>query len=237
MVAEEQPVKATGGLINRVRLQLAGEFPEAMEFSTEKEWGREVPGIVNWLNGDRTSRGAKIWENRYTVGRIKRGGKMIEVSGTIGIGISSYTLLIGRQLLEVSQAILSLENAIEEILGRDEYKPYIDAMESMNFSTNMKAVWLTRVYPFSKFLDIDGRERTNKRLSNNGRWCTHNQSLAQFKAALGAAIDVSRSGQSKDGMAPTRAPKGIHKKKRKKTLPQLGTNTQGQHSGSGPRFG
>lgn len=188
-------------MVARLRQQLAYEFPEAMEFDCVGKWGRDVPGLILWLNGDQSTKGYSIWENRYTAGTITRGGKKVEVPGTIGSGISDYTRMVAAQLLEAIRAIASQEEAIDSILNKAEYEPYIRAMRSLDFNRSMMAVWLSRIFPFDKFLD-QGRERTSRRMSNSGKWCTHNQSLAQFKAALGAAIDIPRSGMT--GIAPTR---------------------------------
>lgn len=195
-------IRQRGSAIAKLRLQLSYEFPEAMEFDCVGKWGRDIPGLILWLNGDRDSRAAKIWEHRYAPGKISRGGKKVQVLGTIGTGISDYTRMLAKQLLEMMGVVAELERAIDEILGKEVYRPYIKAMDAMDLNPSLKAVWLTRIYPFEKFLDQDGRERISRRLSSNEKWCTHNQSLAQFKAALGAAIDTPSSGAT--GIAPTR---------------------------------
>lgn len=189
-------------MIARLRQNLAYEFPEAAEFSYAGSWGRDEPGLLLWLNGDRDSRGAKMWENRYNAVEVVRQGYKVQTEGTIGSGLSDYTKLVSRQLLEIVRAIGTIESAIEEILAKPDYEAYTKAMNAMNFSESIQAVWLTRIYPFSKFMDKDGGERVTRRMSGNGKWCTHNQSLAQFKAALGAAIDRPVSGTT--GIAPTK---------------------------------
>lgn len=202
-------------MVARLRQQLAFEFPEAMEFDCVGKWGRDIPGLILWLNGDRSTKGTTLWENRYTAGTITRGGKKVELPGTIGTGISDYTRMVASQLLEIMRAIESQEDAIDTILAKPSYEPYIRAMRSLDFNPSMQAVWLSRIYPFEKFLGEDGRERISRRLSSNERWCTHNQSLAQFKAALGAAIDLPSSGIT--GIAPTRQKwQGGKKQKRDK---------------------
>ena len=200
------------GHYNRVRLQLAGEFPEAMEFSLEATWGRPIPGIVRWLNGETTGRGPSRWEGDYNGCTRRRGGKKVEIPPTCGTGISEYTRLIAQQLYQVETAIATIEKQVETELNRPESKPYVDAMREMEFTTPIIATWLTRIYPFEKFLAPDGSERKSKKLSDRGRLVTRNHSLAQFKAALGAAIDIQGSG-SKDGIAPS---KSRHFKRRKK---------------------
>lgn len=201
------------GHYNRLRLQLAGEFPEAMEFTVDSSWGRELPGILLWLTGTGTGRGVARWENDYKGCKRRKGGATVEIPATCGVGISAYTKLIASQLLQTEEAIEVIEGAIADELKRPEYVPYIQAMEAMGFTTPLIAVWLTRIYPFSKFMDEDGKERKSRKLSDRGRPVTRNHSLAQFKAALGAGIDIKASG-SKDGIAPSKA---RHFKRRKQS--------------------
>ena len=190
------------GAISRLRQNLAAEFPEAMEFDSNKKWGGDSCGLLLWLSGeaDPASRSSKMWQTRYEGGPRRLKGKRIIQPPTCGTGLGDYTRLVVRQLREVEEAIAAIEAAIDIELKRPEYAPYIRAMEQIGFGQSIRAVWLTRIYPFSKFLD-DDKERVSQRMSNNGKWRTHNHSLAQFKAALGAAIDIPRSGTT--GIAPT----------------------------------
>lgn len=186
-------------LTNRLRQNLASEFPEAMEFSNDHEWGKGTHGLILWLAGQP---GGTMWQTRCEGGKRRVKGKTVIQPPSCGTGITSYTQLIARQLYEVEQAVGAIESAIDKVLQEPEYRPYVEAMDELGFNPGLKAAWLTRIYPFEKFLD-DGRERTSKRLSTNGRWRTQNHSLAQFKAALGAAVEIPRSGTS-GGIAPTR---------------------------------
>ncbi|MEA5447956.1 transposase [Leptolyngbya sp. CCNP1308] len=196
-------MKQRTGMINRLRQNLAAEFPEAMEFTAVWDWGQQGSStLIDWLTGDRADKHTQKWENRYSGGKRRVKGKTVEQPPSCGTGLSPYTKMIARQLREAEAAIAELEGAIAVIMAKPEYQPYIEAMDKIGFSISIKAIWLSRIYPFDKFLD-EGRERTSQRMSNKGKWRTHNHSLAQFKAALGAAIDIPRSGTS-GGIAPTR---------------------------------
>ena len=85
-------------------------------------------------------------------------------------------------------------------------------MEAIGLNQACSAIWLTRIFPFSRFLNEDNKPIRRKRLSSNGKPCTHDKSLAQFKASLGAAISSPRSG-TKGGIAPTRQ-RGLKRKKK-----------------------
>jgi hypothetical protein len=181
-------IRQRGGLTTRLRLQLHKEFPEAAEFDGQIGWGEGSLGIVLWIVGQGEGRSKTTWDNRLTK--------------SFGPGISDYTRFIAQQIVTIQEAINATEQRIDEALTAPVFKPYLDVMDRFQFNHVLKVIWLTRIYPFDKFLD-GGHERTSKRLSNNGKWCTHNQSLGQFKAALGAAIDQPSSG-TRGGIAPTR---------------------------------
>jgi hypothetical protein len=188
----------------RLRLQLAGEFPEAMDFAVSTTWQRDIPQILLWLNGESGGKGVTKWRNAYEGARVKRKQGMVDVPPTCGTGISEYTRWIAKQLLETERAIARTEEQIEIELKRPEYQPYVEAMQDLGMPYSLISCWLTRIYPFAKFLDEKGRERKSKKLSNKGKQVTRNHSLAQFKAALGAAIEIKGSGTNK-GIAPTKS--------------------------------
>lgn len=196
-------IRQRASLVNRIRLQLAREFPEAMEFDGQMDWGEPVPGILPWLAEQATGKIAARWDKQYQGGKLRRKGEWVEIPGTFGMGISAYTRFLAQQTMVISGAIAATETAIDQAIAEPEFTPYLEAMASLNFSHSLMVIWLTRIYPFERFLDPDGRERTSQRMSNNGNWCTHNHSLGQFKAALGAAIEQPSSG-TKGGIAPTR---------------------------------
>lgn len=200
------------GLINRIRLQLSKEFPEAMEFDVRAEWGEPVTGIIAWLAGEGTARSRAQWDNKY------EGGGKAKHSPTFGTGISDYTRFIAQQAMTISEAIAATEEAIDRAIAAPEFAPYLEAMQTMGLGHSLTVIWLTRIYPFERFLTADGAERISKRMSDSGKWCTHNQSLSQFKAAVGAAIETVSSG-TKGGIAPTRQ-RGISGKKKGGDKPQ-----------------
>lgn len=213
-------MKQRSAAIARVRQNLAAEFPEAMEFDSNKLWGGGTCALIRWLAGeDDSSPSVKRWKTLAEGGPRRAKGKRIIQPPSCGTGLSPYTHLVARQLRELEEAIATIEAEISAELKKEDYAPYVEAMDKLSFGECMKAIWLTRIYPFSKFMDSGGRERVSRRLSTNGKWRTHNHSLGQFKAALGAAIDMPRSGTS-GGIAPThkrrpgtKSKKGEDKKK------------------------
>ncbi|MEO0825701.1 MAG: hypothetical protein AAFY67_08565 [Cyanobacteria bacterium J06642_9] len=95
-----------------------------------------------------------------------------------------------------------IEHYFDKELAIPEFKPYLEAFNQVGLSKACQIIWLTRVYPFDKFLK-DDRENITKRLNSNGKLCKYNLSLSQFKASLGAGTIRNESGQRQGKNART----------------------------------
>lgn len=186
-------VKRRGALINRLRAQISAEFPEAKDSELKRQWGEESPGLIKWLCGQAEGRSKTKWDTDYHGGRCKRGGRRVTVPGTCGVGLSEYTRQVARLILDLDEAALDLEQRCNQFLENDQFKPYLEAFEVLGGSRAMVTIWLTRIYPFERFL-INSRPDIIKRESKRGRPCTIDRSLSQFKAALGAGTIENTSG-------------------------------------------
>lgn len=186
-------VKRRAALVNRLRAQISAEFPEAKDSELKRDWGEESPGLIKWLCDCAEGRSKAIWDNSYHGGRCKRGGKRVIAPGTCGVGLSDYTRQVARLILDVDTMALDLERRCDRFLEDEKFKPYLAAFEAIGGSRLMVVIWLTRIYPFERFL-VDGRPDIIKRDSKKGRPCTIDRSLSQFKAALGAGTVENTSG-------------------------------------------
>ncbi|NJO79762.1 MAG: hypothetical protein HC827_15455 [Cyanobacteria bacterium RM1_2_2] len=170
-------------LINRLKQQLAHELPETANNDFSRDWGGKPYGLIRYLAGDPTIAGRSLNYWRTTA------------SQTIGTGISPYTKDLAGHVFRIESQMLEIEETISAYLKNPEFERYIKAMNEIGLSQNVQAIWLTRIYPIERFLDPEtGRPIVTSRLSKNGKPCTYNRSLAQFKAALGAGTVENSSG-------------------------------------------
>lgn len=194
----------------RVRGQFAYEFPEQMEFSYERDWGQGAHGVIAWLAGRAEKVTTTYWNNLHdgAVRRVKAPAPgqprpRVKCPGTFGRGVSEYTRWIGEQMADIEDAMAAIENDIDELLSMERFKPYMRAFDRLGLSQFVRSIWLTRIYPFKRFMGDDGKPiRTRRPSRTTGKICTHDRSLSQFKAALGAAQSTPRSG-TEGGVAPT----------------------------------
>lgn len=189
-------------LINRFKQQLSHEFPEVREIDFQRDWGKPVHGLILWILGDAPKPTKTYYDSIYDGGRyrknIKVDGKtvkrMTDVPGTIGCGISDFTRSLARLIYDLESQCLEIESRCEEYMKEERFIPYMQAFDSLMFSQGLRAILLTRLYPFERFLGDDDRPVVVKRLSKQGKMCTYDLSLGQFKAALGAGMRENKSG-------------------------------------------
>jgi hypothetical protein len=199
------------GLINRFRQELTACFPEARNVVLEREWGDVPVGILLWLAEEPNLGKVKAyWDNKAYPCRIRRAGKWLELPGTCGEGISENLKILGREILGIDRELGSLEERIDTLLSEGRFQPYLEAFNKVGGSRQMIAVYLSRIYPFSRFLDDNNEPIVIRRMTKLGRWATYDRSLAQFKAALGAGTIENTSGlrQKKENRKSKRKNKG-----------------------------
>ncbi|MEO0487944.1 MAG: transposase, partial [Cyanobacteria bacterium J06659_2] len=181
----------------RLRLQLHHEFPEAADTKLNARlWGERGAGLVSWLSDNGSNRSNTRWTTLYEGGVRNKNRVAIKktINPTIGTGISDYSKWLAKHIWEIWEQCREIEERFEQELAKPEFKPYIEAFDAVGFSMDCKVIWLTRIYPFDKFLK-DGRENCIRRLNSKGKLCKYNLSLSQFKASVGAGTIRNESGQ------------------------------------------
>lgn len=196
--------------LTRIRGQFAYEFPEQMEFSYERDWGQGTHGVVAWLAGRAPKTTQSYWDNLHN-GALRRlkaptpgaPRPRVQCPGTFGRGVSDYTKWIAVQMADIEDAMAAIEIDIDKLLSQEKYRPYMEAFDKLGLSQFVRSIWITRIYPFERFMGEDGLPiRVRRPSRTSGKICTHDRSLSQFKAALGAAQSTPRSGTD-GGIAPT----------------------------------
>lgn len=182
-------IKIQKRIVQRIKLQLQHEFPEAAEAIMKRKWAQKGPTIIGWMSGEETRKSK--WETIHNGGILSRKRK---VPGTIGKGISEYTRELAKHCWSLWEHCRKIEVECDLILAEPQFEKYIAAFDEIGLNPDTKVIWLSRIYPFERFLGQDGRPRLIRRLSENGKECKYDQSLAQFKAALGCGTIKNESG-------------------------------------------
>lgn len=196
--------------LQRLRLQLQHEFPEASDGSIERGWGDPGNGWVHFINGSSSGRSTTYWKKKYEGGveYAQQPAKRRSVPGTVGTGLSNYSQKLAEHLCDLWQQLADIEAECDAIASDPNVLPYVEAMERLGLNREVQITWLTRIFPFSKFLE-NGQPRRVRKLSRHGREVVNDLSLSQFKAALGIATKRNESGIRQSDRSRIRKRKGF----------------------------
>ena len=165
-------------VINRIRQQLAHEWPErAKKTLLTREFCKPPGGILAFLAGNNPRNGAVL-------------SRMLDKSA--GKGLSPFTRNLSKILCEIERAEMDLEIDLDFELNKPEFKPYLEAFSAYGISVSRTAgTLLAYIYPIEKFLTSDGKQKS--RYINGAK---RNLSLSAFKLSLGMGLVQHQSGQS-----------------------------------------
>lgn len=170
-------------IINRLRQQLSHEWPEVAERTTKN--GKNPAGL--WL---------AIADEKWSA-KLKT-----EYEQSIGLGLSEFSKGLAKLACDVDRQKIALEEQIYEELDKQEYKPYMKALEVFGIQKSSTAASLIlAIYPFERFLDSDRKIITEHVYSCNGKRVRRNRSLAAYKMACGLGMTLYQSGD-KEGWRP-----------------------------------
>ncbi|MFB2833472.1 IS110 family transposase [Floridanema evergladense] len=166
-------------IVNRLRQQLAVEFPEAaghsirpgvQGFSPFAAWLAELPA-------ERTAR----YEQMYSA----------SIAPQYEIEISTFTRRLANQQCELHLWEATLEAELSELLANPEFAKYTAAFNKLEFGLRTRAIILAQVYPVEKFARFN-------RITGS---FNYTKSLAAFKQRLGYGGEQSDSGDKEQRKA------------------------------------
>lgn len=181
--------RMTSNLQRRLWQLLSHEWPEVCRTPSGKKphQGRD------WLE----PRPPALW--RFIAGQPSQTTKRRQASldASIGSGLSDLSKALATQICDLERQQFPLEEQIAAILTASEFKPYHTVFDKFGFGELTRAVLLSRIYPFERFLGPDGKPRREKRPSakTEGRYHRRDRSLGAFRLALGNGTEMYQSGQ------------------------------------------
>jgi hypothetical protein len=159
-------------IVNRLRQQLASEFPEAANngiragtqgFSPFAAWLAQIPAT-------HTIRYERMYEN--------------SVAPQYEIEISSFTRRLASQQCDIHLWEGTLEAELSELLANPEFRKYNEAFNKLEFGLRTRAIILAQIYPVEKFARFN-------RITGS---FNYTKSLAAFKQRLGYGGEQNASG-------------------------------------------
>lgn len=165
-------------IINRLRQDLAWQFPEIAHINSRRSVDGEVPLLWGWLCGERQS---KRYENLR--------------SSSIGLGITSTVRHHARRLCDLQREEYSIEVELQALLGDSKFVGYRKVFQSFGFGVRMEAIILSQIYPLAAYFGDDGKPEVKILKGRNSQKPTKRYlSLRRFQKALGLAPTQESSG-------------------------------------------
>ena len=126
-------------LINRAKLQLAHEWPEAANKTSNTQDG---PGAL-WrylAHGD-----SKYWESQ----------RKKSVALALNVEISQFTVDHAQAIYEIQEREHETLKEVRRFLDKREFRTYNQILDQMGMTLRAKAWVITKIYPFEQFRKID----------------------------------------------------------------------------------
>lgn len=166
---------------NRLRQQLAHEFPEVCQINTNGALWRFLA------------------ERPIHKGTYSKYSKMLKAS--VGSGISSFTRFLATELCNIEDQISSIEDEMRTIYCHADFADYQRVFTSYGMGDRVASMLLAHIYPLENFLGPHGQEIVEIVRSQNGKPSKRYRSLNSFKLMLGAGLVEDSSGKSERWIA------------------------------------
>ncbi|MBD1939108.1 transposase [Microcoleus sp. FACHB-68] len=137
-------------IINRLRQQLAREFPEAA-LKESKPAADGLSPLWAWVAG----RERKTTKRSFTYSRLHEKS----IAPIYGVQISGFSRRLAGWLCDIHQWERELEFEIRELLNLPEFTPYTQVFRGFGFGLRTQALILSQIYPISRFDSLGGFKR------------------------------------------------------------------------------
>lgn len=182
--------KVCGIMVNRLWQLLSFQWPEVCITAKGKKPCTQRAYLEDKPYG--------LW--LYLAGRPLRLKKFYEcrLEGSIGTGLDDLSRFLAAQICDLEDQAYCCEQQISVLLSSPDFDPYHQVFERFGFGSLTRAALLSRIYPFERFLGVDGRPVVEyvlgpKSERSNGR-TKRRRSEAAFKLSLGLGRVIYQSG-------------------------------------------
>ena len=128
--------------INRGKQQLAREFPEAVNASSQRQSDGRRPLWCFLAGRERQlKRRSNYWSKRYAQ----------SVAVKYGISISPFTKWLAATIDDIDLQHLTIEKELFSLVYLPQFKQYNLVFDQFNFNLSLRALLLSQIYPIEKF--------------------------------------------------------------------------------------
>lgn len=165
-------------IINRIRQDLAWQFPEVAHVQSRRGKSGDVPLLWGWLALERSS---TRYDRLYSL--------------SIGLGITSTVRLHAQRICNLQKEELAIELELSQKLTESKFQPYREVFNMFGFGDRLSAMIISQIYPLSNYLGENGLPEVRIRKGRkSGKPTKRHLSLRRFQKALGVAQTQESSG-------------------------------------------
>lgn len=165
-------------IINRIRQDLAWQFPEVALVRSVRGESGGVPLLWGWLAGLRES---KKYDRLY--------------ENTAGLGLTDTARYHAQRICDLQIEEFKIEQELLTLLNDSRFNKYREVFTLFGFGTRLQAIILSQIYPIEAFMGADSKPEVKIRQGRNSKKPTKRHlSLRRFQKALGLAPSQESSG-------------------------------------------
>lgn len=162
-------------IINRIRQDLAWQFPEAAMISLD------APLFWGWLAGERKSQ-------RYDK----------KLASSSGLGLEAEVIHSAKAICELQRRERALELQMRTLMKDVRFLKYRKVFAQFGFGERTEALILSQIYPIENYFGADGKPEIRVRKGReSGKPTKRHLSRRRFQKALGVAPTREDSGDKK----------------------------------------
>lgn len=166
-------------IINRLRQDLAWQFPEASKIrSLRQNLTPNPPLLWRWLAGEAKS---KRYDSLY--------------SNSCGLGLTDTVILHAARLVNLQHEEYQIELELKQLIDNPLFIPYRKVFTRFGFGLRFQALLLSQIYPITAYLGDDGKPIIlHRKGRKSGKITKRPISQRRFLKAVGLAPVESSSG-------------------------------------------
>jgi hypothetical protein len=150
-------------IINRLRQQLAREFPEVALKTSHRSSDNQIPLWCFIAGRERKlERKLNYYEKLYE----------ISIAPKYGVEISDFSRKLANQLCDITDWEVAIETELSTLLKLPEFKVYNQVMDDLGMGLRTKAWVISQIYPIERFMNSGNyrnwRARFKQRLGYGG---------------------------------------------------------------------
>jgi hypothetical protein len=174
-------------LINRIRQNLAHEWPEKAETRSQADEDLAAP-LWRYIAGLTVAKASKTKYDKA-------------LTESCGYGLSTFTIDHCKKLTVLQSEGIAIEKQMCIYTSQPEFERYNLVFDEFKMGRRVRAMILSHIYPLEQFLITGLREKIDYVVNTSGKRSKRRRSLSAFKLAVGCGLVEDSSGKSEKWIA------------------------------------